>query len=94
MKISKAERLARGILIFYGADEWEKVEPEWRALKIGVECTTKAIADFARIVRKEEEEKHSRVDEILYALDQMLEENESIDVKLKDMKTMIEGDIT
>ena len=29
MNISKAERLARGILIFYGPDEWNKVEPEW-----------------------------------------------------------------
>lgn len=94
MNISKAEKLARAVLIFYSTEPWHKVEPEWRELAIGAECTTKTIADFARIVRREEEAKHSKVDEILYVLDQMLEENESVDVKLKDMKAMIEGDIT
>lgn len=57
-KLSKAERLARAVLLFFDPGEWTKEKrEEWLALTGSDEATSRTLADLAREVRAEEERK-------------------------------------
>lgn len=53
--LTKAERLARAVLLFHGADIWDEERSwTWRMLTGKAECTTKVLCDLAREVQAEE----------------------------------------
>lgn len=57
-KLSKAERLARAVLMFFEAGEWTREKRVmWTALTGSVEASSKVLGDLAREVRAEEEQK-------------------------------------
>jgi hypothetical protein len=55
-RLSNAERLARAVLLFHGAIEWNDEQRElWDALTGQKEATTRVLCDLARKVRADEE---------------------------------------
>lgn len=60
-QLSDAERLARAVLLFHRGGPWSAWDSEvWRVLTGSRDVTAKALCNFARRVRKEEEERHER----------------------------------
>lgn len=57
-KMSKAERLARAVLLFFDAGSWDDArQEEWLAMTGTGEATSKVLANLAREVRDDEERK-------------------------------------
>jgi hypothetical protein len=58
-KLSDVEKLARAVLLFHRGGQWTDTDSEmWLLLTGEIDVTTKALCDFARKVRKTEEEKN------------------------------------
>jgi hypothetical protein len=56
IKITRAEQLARLVLMFHQGGEWCAAHQEvWREITGNDEVTTRALCDFARKVLREEE---------------------------------------